>query len=174
MKRLYYLADNLSTTERVIQHLLRLNAFPWQYHVICRDREGLYQHQIKGGSFWHTTDAVRQAEQGALIGIIVGVIGAGFYAAFNPQLLPFPLSSWAAYLLTPMLLMAWCGAVWGSFHQSYKIKKFGDDLRYGHYLIMIDVSKESAQDLHYYLQSRLPQLRSAGEDSPIPIPFAQN
>tara|TARA_B100002049_G_C16035870_1_gene356652 strand:- start:489 stop:1010 length:522 start_codon:yes stop_codon:yes gene_type:complete len=172
MRRLYYIADDLKTTENIAKSLSRLNDFAWRYHVISQDQQGLTQHNIRSGQFWHLTDSARQAEQGALIGMIAGVIGAGFYAAFNPQLLPLPISSWLAYILIPAIAGGWAGAFWGARSQHYQLKRFEDELKYGGYVVMIDVPKDQVQMVHQYLVSRVNQLKVAGESSAYAIPFA--
>lgn len=171
MRRLYFLVDDLETTDRVARCLALQHQNDWQYHVIGFDEQGLVQHHIRGASFWHKTDVIRLAEQGGLIGLVVGIIAAGFYAAFNPQLLPLPLVIWLSFILGPTLIFSWVGALLGSRLLHYRIKQFSDDLKYGRYLILIDTSKHQADALRQYLLSRVPNLILVDESSTYSLPF---
>ncbi len=171
MRRLYFLADDLETTELVARCLSHQYQGDWRYHVIGLDQQGLLQHQIRTANLWQKTDVVRLAEQGALLGVIVGVIAAGFYAAFNPHVLPLPLITWLGSILAPALLFSWIGAMVGSRMLHYRIKQFSDDIHYGRYLVLVDSNKHQSEALRQFLLSRVPSLKAAGESSTHAIPF---
>ncbi len=171
MKRLYFVAETLESTEKLVKSLVALSDLSWQYHVLSKDENGLIERRIRSANFLHKTDVIRQAEQGALIGLTLGVIGAGFYAAFNPQLLPLPLSSWLAYILVPMLVVGWIGGILGIRMQHYQLKRLNDELEYGGYVVMLDVPNERVQMVHQYLISRIKGLRQLATERTIPIPF---
>ncbi|WP_144392600.1 hypothetical protein [Pleionea sediminis] len=172
MKRLYFVADNIEATEKLAHNLITLKDLVWQYHVISKDESGLINRSVRSAHFWHKTDVIRQAEQGALIGIIIGIIGAGFYAAINPQHLPLPLTSWLISIFMPMFLFAWIGAVIGSRMQHYQLNQFEDELNYGGYIVIVDVPKENVDMVHQFIVSRSTELRQLGTMSAIPIPFS--
>ncbi len=172
MKRLYFIAEDLDTTEKVAKCLLTHGVEGWHFHVLSKDSNGLLQHNIRSARFWHKTDLVRQSEQGALIGMITGIISAGFYAAFNPELLPLPMATWLLFILGPMVVFGWFGAIWGSRMMHYKISRFKDEIDYGGYLLMIDVPRERVAEMRQLLLSRISKLQPAGADNTLTLPFA--
>lgn len=168
-RRLYYLADNFNTVDRVAQVLQRQGLSQWNFHVVSKDDVGLYKHQLHSATPLHTRDVWRQGEWGGLIGFVMGIIvtaviigGLGFFRNHIVE---------ASIVIIALVAMhgAWIGAMTGLGNENYKIKRFHDDIESGRILVMIDVAAKERGRIRQALE-QLP-LQARGDDSILALPF---
>ncbi len=173
MRRLYYLADNLHTCERVAAELAEAGIGNWHFHVLSRDEIGLYQHRVHAAATYHRFDVIASSERwalgGALIGLLVGVI------VYLGQLLPWPVSPASVLLMTVVgaLLGAWPGALRGLGQLNYKIRHFQDEIDAGRHLLMVDVNERNRARVRELMNVRFPSVEFRGRDTPYLTPFPQ-
>lgn len=169
-RRLYYIADNLDTVDKVADLLQRQGITGWNFHVISKDAAGLYRHHLHSATPLHTQDVWRFGERGALIGLVLGllvsllIIGALGY--FENQFFA------AAVVITALVTMhgAWAGGMAGLATENHKIKRFHNDIEAGRFLLMIDV-KNSARERIQHALEQFP-LQAGGDDTVAALPFS--
>lgn len=174
MKRLYYLADNLHTCQRVALMLREAGVSRHNFHVISKDEIGLYLHRIHAASVYQQHDVVHSGERcalaggaaGALLGVIVYVV----------QPLPWALDGSAVLvlILAGALAGAWQGALSGLSRDSYKIAPFRPQLDAGRHLIMVDVGDHNRSRVRELMSVRFPSVEFSGRDSTLITPFPRS
>lgn len=171
MKRLYYLTDTIDSTEQIAKDLQQSGITHWNLHVLSRDVDGLYRHHIHGANTLHRLDLIHSGEQGALIGVIIGLcIGATLFFA-NPFGITLDALGISAVVLVFTLFGTWVGGLFGLAHENYKIRRFHNDLKAGQYLIMVDFKKVLEKSVKALMATRHPEARFAGRDSTWINPF---
>lgn len=165
MRRLYYLAEDLETTRIVSDTLQAEGITNWNFHVLAKDAEGLYQHHIHQATTYQQLDIVRAGERWALLGGGIGfLIGMVNYLI---QVLPWSVDGLTVVLTTVVggLFGAWRGAMVGLARESYKIESFHDEIESGRYLIMVDVQRENKSQVREIMSLGFPNVRFCGRDT---------
>ncbi len=165
MRRLYYLAEDIETTKTVSETLQAEGIRNWNFHVLAKDEEGLYQHHIHQANTYQQLDVVRAGERWALLGGGVGLLfGILFYFT---EILPWAVDGLTIFLTTLVgsLFGAWQGAMVGLSRESYKIESFHDEIEAGRYLIMVDVQGENKTRVREIMSLGFPTVRFCGKDT---------
>jgi hypothetical protein len=172
MRRLYYLANDLATCERVGEAVKAEGVGPRNFHVLSRDRAGLARHAVPAATTYQQLDYVHCGQRCALVGAALGLAlgGVGYLA----QPLPWPVDGTLVLLagLGGTVLGGWQGALLGLHRESYKLEPFRDDLAAGRHLLMVDVHDGNRARVRELMNLGFPQVEFRGYDSTVIGPFA--
>lgn len=139
MKRLYYLSDDLDSTEQISADLHREGISDWHFHVLSKDEAGLYKRHVHSASLIHKLDLVRYAERGALIGFVMALIATAYVVMAEPF---GPAVSGLVYVAIfgfITLFGAWVGGLSGIATENQQIAVYHDEIAAGKFLLLIDV-----------------------------------
>lgn len=167
MKRLYYLTSEIDSTEKIATDLHNDGITDWNFHVLSKDREGLYRRHVHSANFLQEYDVIHSALRGGIIGVVIGLTLCysinmiSGYAALSLPLL----------LLIGALFGSWLGAMIGMSHENYKIARFHNDLEAGRHLLLVDVHKREEARIRTLMKQYHPEAILAGEDSTLINPF---
>ena len=171
MRRLYYIADDLPTTQAISETLHDEGVTDWNFHVLAKDESGLYRHHIHSASPIHQLDVIHTGERWAMVGAMVGLT-AGI-AVYLTSALP-----WTPTLMTVLVFAvvgglygAWQGGMVGLSRENYKLEPFHDEIEAGRYLIMVDVKPESRARVREIMNMGFPRVRYCGKDTTLINPF---
>ena len=167
MRRIYYLLDNIRDVDSVSGKLHDNGIADWQFHVLAKNEEGLYQHQLRCANIFQKRDAVHSGERGALIGGATGL----YLALFT-----YPWTTTTPVLLISIIILlstagVMIGSVLGNRYENYKITRFHDELECGKFLVMLDVKKDQYALAMSLMQHEFPSLKIQGKDSTFTNPF---
>lgn len=173
MRRLYYLADDLHTCERVAAELAEAGIGDWHFHVLSRDEIGLYQHRVHAAATYHRFDVLPTGQRWALGGALLGLLVGG--AAYLAQPLPWTVSpaGVAVMVLLGAVLGAWPGALRGLTRPNYKIRRFQGEVEAGRHLLMVDVNERNRARVRELMSVRFPSVEFRGRDTTYLAPFPQ-
>lgn len=139
MRRMYYLTDNIDSTEQIANDLHREGITDWNFHVLSKDEAGLYKRHIHSANYIQKLDIIRNAERGALLGFAGAVVVTAYVISAEPF---GPNLSGLVYLAIfgfITLFGAWMGGLIGLTKENQKVAQYHDEIEAGKYLIMIDV-----------------------------------
>jgi hypothetical protein len=74
--RLYYLAQDIDTTDAISVRLHAEGVSDWNFHVLAKDPSGLYSHHIHSALPHHDKDIIRIGEIGGLYGFFASLLGS--------------------------------------------------------------------------------------------------
>jgi len=155
MKRIYYLTDTIDSTEQISKDLHSAGISDWNFHVLSKDEAGLYKRHIHSASYFQRLDIIRNAERGAMLGLLCGIYGMIYINTSQPF---GPDPSFMAYVTVVGVLTlfgAWTGGLAGLGLENQKISRYHDDLEAGKYLVMIDVKAGEEDRIHDVMSLKL-------------------
>lgn len=171
MKRMYYLTDNIDSTEQISTDLHSAGITHWNFHVLSKDEAGLYQRQIHRANYFQRLDIVRNAERGAMLGLLAGIYGMVFINTSEP-FGPNPgMLAYFTVLFVLTLFGAWTGGLAGLGVENQKIRQYHDELEAGKYLILIDVKVGEEDRVHDLMSQKHPEAQFKRIGSTLINPF---
>ena len=171
MKRLYYLTNNLDSTEGISNDIHQAGITDWNFHVISKDDAGLYRRHIHGANLFHKQDVICYAELGALIGLVL----ATFLTIYTATVEPFgPETSGFMYVMIfgfISLFCTWLGGMTGLARENQAISQFHNDIDKGSFLILIDVRIKREGDIKALMAAKHPEAKLVREGSNLANPL---
>lgn len=165
VRRLYYLAEDLSTTQRISDELHGAGISNWNFHVLAKDADGLYRHHIHSATPIHELDIVHTGERWALVSALICLL-AGLAVHYG-QLLPWQTTpaGVVVFMLLGALFGAWQGGMIGMTRENYKLAPFHDEIEAGRFLVMVDVDAKNKALVREIMNMQFPQVKFCGRDS---------
>jgi len=157
MKRMYYLTDTIDSAEQISTDLHSVGITHWNFHVLSKDEAGLYKRHIHSANYLQKLDVVRDAERGALLGLLGGIYTAIYISTSDPF---GPNPGGLAYLTAIgfiTLFGAWVGGLAGLAKENQKIARYHDAIEAGQYLIMIDVKAAEESRVRHLMSEKHPE-----------------
>ena len=171
MKRIYYLTDNIDSTEQISSDLHSAGISDWNFHVLSKDEAGLYKRHIHSANYIQKLDVVRNLERGAIVGLLCGIYGMVYINTSQP-FGPNPgLMAYLTVLFVLTLFGAWAGGLAGLGLENQKIAQYHEDLEAGKYLLMIDVKAGEEDRVHDLMRKNHPEAQFKRIGSTFINPF---
>ncbi|WP_196139710.1 hypothetical protein [Aliikangiella sp. G2MR2-5] len=172
MKRLYYLTDDIQSTQEISDDLHETGVSDWNFHVISKDEKGLYKRHIHSANALQKTDLIHSTERGFIKGLAVGTI-VFFLISPIPIHGRLPESGFLLAIFFVLLLGGlFHGALLGLQNENIRLKPFQQEIENGRFLIMIDVPNSQVDKIENLMFQNHPEaiLR---QESPVWIwPFS--
>jgi hypothetical protein len=171
MKRIYYVTDNIDSTEQISKDLHQAGISDWHFHVLSKDEAGLYKRHIHSANYVHKLDIIRNAERGAIAGFLGAVLVTGYVIAAEPFGSNLSGLVYVAIFGFITLFGAWMGGLVGIAHENQKIAVYHDDIASGKFLIMIDVKVGEEDKVQALMAEKHPEARFKRIGSTFINPF---
>ena len=165
-RRIYWLLPDLASAKRTMDDLLLARIAERHIHFVARedaDMTGLHAANVL-----QTSDVVRAAQMGSLIGGVMGA-AAGVLAALT---LPFgqeqPHVLVAALGVLGAGFGAWSASMIGVSTPSRRLRRFESAIDEGRILLMVDVPRSQVEEIEARLEALHPEANLEGEEPNIP------
>jgi len=166
-KRIYWLLPDLESAKRTMNDLLVARVTYGQMHFVAReeaDLTGLHEANIL-----QTSDVVRAAQSGLVIGGVVGGLLGVIAAIFFPIVGTQPQWGLVAVLaMVGAVFGAWASSMIGASTPSNRLKRFGPAIDAGQILLMVDVPRTRCEEIQARLRALHPEARHEGMEPNIP------
>lgn len=172
MKCMYYLAPSLVSTHQISDDLRDVGIDEWGIHIVSEDEAGLKNEKLHSSNWLETRDLLRDGLIGANFGLIAGVIAAGAMMLFQPFGPNTPHVAYFFLVGIATLFGAWVGGLVGIDSENKKLKRFGDDIKAGQYLLLIYARKGMGERVKAMMRERHPEARHVASDRHFLNPFA--
>ncbi|MEW6703982.1 MAG: DUF1269 domain-containing protein [Pseudomonadota bacterium] len=166
-RRIYWLLPDLASAKRTMDDLLLARIAEQHIHFVAH--EGIDLSELHEANIFQTSDVIRAAQAGLVIGGAAGAL-AGVVAA-----LFFPLTGeepeWGLVAVLGVLgggIGAWASSMIGVSTPSQRLKRFEAALDQGQILLMVDVPKGRIEEIEERLQKLHPEARLEGVEPDIP------
>jgi hypothetical protein len=165
-RRIYWLLPDLASARRTMDDLL-LARIPEQ-HIHFMAREGMDLTGLHPANLLQTSDVVRSAQSGLVIGGAAGLVAGLLLAAF-PVVAETPQVGLVAVLaVVGALVGAWSSSMIGASTPSQRLKRFEGALDQGQILLMTDVPHARVEEIEALLQKSHPEAHLEGVEPDIP------
>lgn len=163
MKRLYFIADDVQTLLQAKSTLNSIAQKDIDLHVWGRDREALIKNALPPLEPLAQSDIIHSGEQGALFGVIAGILVGGVLTVTNP----FGIDTgFLPFLLVVVLFTffgSWLGGLIGASSDNYQLEKFHSKVDAGKYVVQLDLAQNVSEQAVAQLKKGAPKLAYAGE-----------
>ncbi len=173
MKRLYYLTDNLESTDKISHDLHDHGITDWNFHVVSKDEKGLYKCHLHSANAIQKTDWIHRGEQGLLKGLAAGALVFWLVSMIpiHGRLPEF------GFLLALFLIGVFAGIFHGVLlgyqNENIKLKPFHEQIENGQYLIMVDVPRAQMSRVESLMAQNHPEAILCDEGSTWIWPFVR-
>jgi len=166
-RRIYWLLPNLESARRTMDDLLLARIAEQHMHFVARedvDLAGLHPANIL-----QTSDVIRAAQMGLVIGGVAGALLGVLAAIFFPIVGDQP--QWGMVAVIAMLgaaFGAWSSILIGVSTPSSRLKRFEAAIEQGQVLLMVDVPRSRVDEIENRLQALHPEAHLEGVEPDIP------
>lgn len=166
-RRIYWLLPDLASARRTMDNLLLARISEPHIHFVARedaDMSGLHAANIL-----QTSDVVRAAQAGLVLGgalgAVLGVIAALFFPIFGNS------PEWGMVAVLAIIgsgFGAWASSMIGISTPNNRLKRFEAAIEQGQILLMTDVPRSRVEDIEAHLQALHPEAHLEGVEPNIP------
>ena len=166
-RRIYWLLPDLASAIRTENDLL-LARIAWQ-HIHFVGREDADMTGLHAANVLQTSDVVRSAQAGLVIGTAVGAV----LGVVGALLVPFGEKPSYAGMAAVLAIVgagfgAWASSMIGISTPSHRLKRFEPAIEQGQILLMADVPRSRVEEIEARLQASHPEAHLEGVEPNIP------
>ncbi|HEY9455011.1 MAG TPA: hypothetical protein VIR82_20225, partial [Bradyrhizobium sp.] len=165
--RIYWLLPDLESARRTMDDLL-LSRIDYR-HIHFVAREGTDMSGLHAASLLQTSDVVRSAEMGLIVGAGMGALIGALVAVYYPLVGDEPQWGVAiALAIAGALFGTWTSTMLGVSAPSKRLKRFESQIEQGKILLMVDVLMWRAEAVEERLREMHPEVHLEGTEPDIP------
>ena len=166
-RRIYWLLPNPESARKTMDDLLLAEVSVSHIHFHARDDVDM--SKLHAANLLQTSDVIRSAQAGVVIGIATGAIAGVLVAIF----VPFGTNSpqWGIAALLAVVgggFGAWASSMIGISTPSVRLKRFEGAIEQGQLLLMVDVPRSRVEEIEALLKVTHPEAKLEGEEPGIP------
>lgn len=166
-RRIYWLLPDLPSARRTMDDLLLARISEPHIHFVAR--EGSDMTGLHTANVLQTSDVIRAAQAGLVIGGSVGAVLGVLAAVFFPIVGDSP--QWG--MVTVLAIVgagfgAWASSMIGISAPSIRLKRFEPAIEEGQILLMVDVPRSRVDEIEERLQALHPEAHLEGVEPNIP------
>ena len=165
--RIYWLLPDVESARATMDDLLLDRIDYRKIHFAAR--EGTDMSGLHAASFWQTSDVIRSAEMGLIVGAGVGALLGALAAVYYPIIGDEPQWALAAVLsIAGAIFGTWASTMIGVSTPSKRLERFKSQIEQGKILLMIDVAMWDVKAIEARLQAMHPEAQLEGTEPDIP------
>ena len=166
-KRIYWLLPDLDSARRTMDDLLLARIDERHIHFVAR--EGADMSGLHAANVLQTSDVIRSAEAGLVIGGAAGAVLGSIIAVAYPMFGDKPQWGLIAVLaLVGAPVGAWASSMIGVSTPSKRLQRFEVQIEQGQVLLMVDVPRTRVEEIEARLQALHPEAHLEGVEPNIP------
>ncbi|GIX22979.1 MULTISPECIES: hypothetical protein [Caldimonas] len=166
-RRIYWLLPDLASARRTMDDLLLARIAEPHIHFVARD--DIDMSGLHAANVLQTSDVLRAAQLGLVIGGVVGTVAGVVVAIFFPIVGDSPQWGVAAVLaVLGGLFGAWAASMIGISTPSHRLERFRPAIEQGQILLMVDVPRSRVAEIEARLQALHPEAHLEGVEPNIP------
>jgi hypothetical protein len=166
-RRIYWLLPDLESARRTMDDLLLARIDYRHIHFVAR--EGSDMSGLHAANILQTSDVVRSAEMGLLLGAGVGALLGALVAVYYPIVGNEPQWGLAAVLaVAGAIFGTWASTMIGVSTPSKRLERFAPQIEQGKILLMVDVHMGQVEAIEARLRALHPEAQLEGTEPDIP------
>ena len=166
-RRIYWLLPDLTSARRTMDDLLLARISEPHIHFVAR--EGADMSGLHAANLLQSSDVIRAAQAGLVIGGAVGAVLGVVAALFFPIVGTAPQWGMVAVLaIVGAGFGAWASSMIGVSTPSNRLKRFESAIEKGQLLLMVDTPRSRVEEIESRLQALHPEAHLEGVEPNIP------
>lgn len=166
-RRIYWLLPDVESARDTMDDLLLARIPERHIHFVAREDVNL--SGLHAANVLQTSDVVRSAEIGLIVGAAVGGLLGALVAVYYPIIGDEPQWGLAAVLaIVGALFGAWTSSMIGVSIPSKRLQRFAKQIEEGQILLMVDALMWQGDEIERRLQELHPEARPQGDEPDIP------
>ena len=166
-KRIYWLLPDLASAQRTMNDLLLARIAEQHIHFVAK--EGADMTGLNAANLLQTSDVIRAAQAGLVIGGGAGGVAGVLAAVFFPIVGDQPQWGIAAVLaMAGAAIGAWASSMIGVSTPSNRLARFQPAIEQGQILLMIDAPRSRIDEIETRLRALHPEASHEGIEPNIP------
>jgi hypothetical protein len=166
-RRIYWLLPNKESAWAAMDDLLLAGIEVRHIHFVAR--EGSDMSGLNAANVLQTSDVVRSAEMGLIVGAGVGGLLGALVAVHYPIVGDDPQWGIAALLaIAGAVFGTWTSTMIGVSTPSKRLRRFAPQIEEGQILMMVDVPLSRVEAVETRLRARHPEAHLEGTEPDIP------
>lgn len=168
MRRLYFLAQDVVGTRRIVDDLLLHHVNERHIHVLASDAQAVIDADLPEASLLQESDFIPAVERGLALGGATGAL-VGVAALVFPGIgLAFGGGAVLGVAVAGAGVGAWTSSMIGLSAPSSRLKAFEEAIRDGQILVIVDVPRKSEQAVTDLILEHHPGVRVEGAEPRVP------
>lgn len=166
-RRIYWLLPDLASARRTMDDLLLARISEPHIHFVAR--EGTDLSGLHAANVLQSSDVIRAAQAGLVIGGAVGAVLGVLVALFFPIFGPSP--EWGMVAVLSIIgagFGAWASSMIGVSTPNNRLRRFQGAIEQGQILLMVDVPHGRVDEIEARLQALHPEAHLEGVEPNIP------
>ena len=166
-RRIYWLLPNVASARRTMDDMLLARIDERHIHFV--GREGTDLSDAHEANVLQTSDVVRAAQAGLLMGCVAGAAAGTWLAWFYPLTGDPPQWGLAVVLaIVGAIFGAWVSSMIGISMPSKRLERFEEAIKEGQILLIVDVPRGRVEEIEARLQALHPEAHLEGVEPNIP------
>jgi len=166
-RRIYWLLPDLASARATMDDLLLARID--EGHIYFVAREDADMRGLHAANVWQTSDVIRSAEIGLILGAALGGILGSIIAVGYPVFGDKPEWGWiAALAVAGALFGVWTSTMIGVSTPSKRLRRFAEQIEQGQILLMVDVLMWRVEEIEARLEALHPEAHLEGLEPDIP------
>lgn len=166
-----FLLDNLHHSDQIQNNLTGLGIPESHVHFVTERSEDYAGHQVHEASIIEERDIIHSSIQGAMMGLVVGMITSAGMTFFAPLAWQPGLVNIVFTLLLCIGFGGWIGGLYGISHRNYRINKFEGELQKGKAVMLVYSDKSHLAEMKKLIETQYPDAKYMGQESAFDNPF---
>lgn len=166
-RRIYWLLPDVASARKTMDDMLLARIDERHMHFV--GREDIDLSGLHAANILQTSDVVRAAQMGALIGAVMGAAAGSMVALYLPAAGDPP--QWGLVVVLAMVGAAfgtWASSMIGVSTPSQRLRRFEPAIEQGQILLMVDVPRGRVEEIESRLQALHPEAHLEGIEPNIP------
>ena len=166
-RRIYWLLPDLASARKTMEDLLVARISEQHIHFVAH--EGTDMSGLHEANLLQTSDVIRAAQAGLVIGGTAGAVLGALAAVYFPIVGENP--QWGLVAVLAMVggaFGAWSASMIGVSTPSNRLKRFEKAIEDGQILLMVDVPRSRVDEIEARLQALHPEAHLEGVEPNIP------
>jgi hypothetical protein len=168
MKRLYFLAEDVVSTRRIVDDLLLHHVDERHIHIVASDSQAVIDADLPEASLLQESDFIPAVERGLALGGATGALVGVAALVFPAAGLAFGGGAILGTAVAGAGIGAWASSMIGLSAPSSRLKAFEAAIRDGKILVIVDVPRKIEQAVTDLIVAHHPGARVEGTEPRVP------
>ncbi|MQR01560.1 DUF1269 domain-containing protein [Glaciimonas soli] len=166
-QRLYFMLPDVRSARGMLDELLlaRIEIS----HMRFWAKDGDLPDDMPDASFWHKTDLTHGAQNGMIIGGLLGFLGGIWLVFFPPAWIHLNILTILITTAVGLVLGGWMSGMAAAALPNSRLANFQGDIENGKVLLIVDVPYQRVNEIEAMIEKRHPEAKFGGVESHIPV-----